>query len=257
MTIRSKDYVWVVVLGVAALLFLNILVQVGLRPRKVILPEVAETKSSPIKKAESTVAAQVPQAQKIAFAPKLELLGTILGNPSVAFVYDPATDRSGLYKKNDSIGDLKVVKIESGKIVVEKDGSQCEVFLTRKSTQLAKENNSGIVLDESGTMVISKFQVMTEMMKANELLAKVKIQPLPDAETNKLRGFRIDNVPSGSIIEAAGIHDGDVICSVQGQQLASMQDALRMFNKVQNQSRIEVTLLRGEKPITLKYEIKN
>jgi len=129
--------------------------------------------------------------------------------------------------------------------------------LSARSPGPAQTASPAFAQDENGTLIISKFQVVAEMMKANETLAKVKIQPLPDAETNKLRGFRIDNVPSGSIIEAAGIHDGDVICSVQGQQLQSMQDALRMFNRVQNQSRIEVTLLRGDQPITLKYEIKN
>jgi len=260
MKIRAKDYyIWTVVLSAAALLFLNILIHAGLRPnRPVLSEETTETAATAQKKDPAVSSAPMKQA-RVAFVPRIELLGTVLGNPSVAFIYDPETDRSGLFKQNDLIAGVRVVSIDSGKIFVEKDGFYCEVLLSKKNTDLAqaRENDSGIVHDESGTMVISKFQMMTQMMKANEILAKVKILPLPDAGTNKLRGFRIDNVPSGSIIEAAGIKDGDVICSVQGQQLQSMQDALRMFNKVQNQSRIEVTLLRGDQPITLKYEIKN
>ena len=109
--------------------------------------------------------------------------------------------------------------------------------------------------DESGTMVISKFQMMAQMFKANEILSKIKIMPLADAVPNKLKGFRIDNVPPGSIIEEAGIKNGDIIYSVQGQRLQSMQDALAMFNRIQGQSRVEVVLLRNDQPVTLKYEI--
>jgi len=63
-------------------------------------------------------------------------------------------------------------------------------------------------------------------------------------------------VPAGSVIEEVGIKNGDVIYSVQGQKLQTIQDAWSMFSKVQNQSRIEVVLVRDNEPLTIKYEIK-
>jgi len=98
--------------------------------------------------------------------------------------------------------------------------------------------------------------MMAQFFNAKQALGKVKIMPQADAGSNKLKGFKVDNVPSGSIIEEAGIKNGDIIYSVQGRQLTSMQDALEMFNKVQNQSRLEVVLMRDNKPVTLNYEIK-
>ncbi len=67
---------------------------------------------------------------------------------------------------------------------------------------------------------------------ANELLAKIKILPMPSAVSNKLKGFRIDNVPPGSIVESAGIKNGDIIYSIEGQQLTSMREAWSIFDQI-------------------------
>ena len=256
MKIKIKDYLWGAGLGAAIMLFLNIIFQMSFPKYRstdiqlAVEPQVKE----PDKSAPGHRLIFADAERKVQFA-RLELLGTIMGNPSMAFIYNPQAQSSGLYKVNDILEDSKITQILSGKIILEKDGSTQELFLTSRRPKPAKENESFVAKDESGTMIISKFQMMTQMFKANEILSKIKIMPLADAVPNKLKGFRIDNVPSGSIIEEAGIKDGDIIYSVQGQRLQSMQDALAMFNRIQNQSRVEVVLLRNDQPITLRYEL--
>ncbi len=253
---KIEKYLWVAGLGVATLLFLNIVFQISFhkyRSADIQLAEEPQFKE-PNKSAAGPGAIFPDEERRAQFA-RLELLGTIMGQPSMAFIYNPQTQSSGLYKLNDIVEDAKISQILSGKIILEKGGSTQELFLTSRRAKTIKDNESFVAKDESGTMIISKFQMMAQMFKANEILAKIKIRPLADVEPNKLRGFRIDNVPSGSIIEEAGIKDGDIIYSVQGQRLQSMQDALAMFNRIQNQSRIEMVLLRNDQPITLKYEI--
>ena len=244
-------------MGVATLLFLNIVFQMSFhryRSADIQLAEEPQVKESNKLVEGSTRTIFSYEERKVQFA-RLELLGTIMGQPSMAFIYNPQTQSSGLYKVNDIVEDSKIAQILSGKVILEKGGSTQEIFLTSRRPKAVRENDSFVAKDESGTMIISKFQLMAQMFKANEILAKIKIMPLADVVPNKLKGFRIDNVPSGSIIEEAGIKDGDIIYSVQGQRLQSMQDALAMFNRIQSQSRIEVVLLRNDQPITLKYEI--
>jgi len=244
-------------LGVATLLFLNIVFQMSFhryRSADIQLAEEPQVKESNKLVEGSTRTIFSYEERKVQFA-RLELLGTIMGQPSMAFIYNPQTQSSGLYKVNDIVEDSKIAQILSGKVILEKGGSTQEIFLTSRRPKAVRENDSFVAKDESGTMIISKFQLMAQMFKANEILAKIKIMPLADVVPNKLKGFRIDNVPSGSIIEEAGIKDGDIIYSVQGQRLQSMQDALAMFNRIQSQSRIEMVLLRNDQPITLKYEI--
>ncbi len=256
MSLRKKDYFLVSGLGVAMLLFLNILWQISFpkKPRLDIqLADEIQIKDFP-KPAEAFSVSVPVEAGKVQFA-RLELIGTLIGHPSMAFIYNPQTQSSALYKENDSLEGAKISQILPGKIILEKGGMIQELFLTSRRVKMPKDNESFVSKDEFGTMIISKMQMLGQMFKAHEIMAKVKIMPLADAVANKLKGFKIENVPAGSIIEEAGIENGDIIYSVQGQRLQSMQDALVMFNRILNQSRIEVVLLRNDQPVTLKYEI--
>ena len=252
-----KNYLWLAGLGATGLLFLNIIFQLNFHKYHSGEIKLAETSEPQETNKRSLVSRMVFPAEPVKTAfPKLELLGTMMGNTAIAFIYNPQTGSSGLYKVNDQVGDFKLSRILAGKIVLEKDGTAHEVFLASNRARAAKENESFVAHDDSGTMIISKFQLIGQMFKANEIISKIKIMPLADAVPNKLRGFRLDNVPSGSMIEEAGIKNGDVIYSVQGQRMQSIQDALAMFNRIQSQSRIEVVLLRDDQPVTLRYEIK-
>ncbi|MCX5707738.1 MAG: PDZ domain-containing protein [Candidatus Omnitrophica bacterium] len=258
MKIKVKDYLWMAGLGAAALLFLNIVFQASFhkyRSAEIQLAEETAPREARVAALPSRTIFSGQELKKKSV--QLELLGTIMGRNSTAFIYNPETQSSGLYKVNNVVDGFKVAEVLSGKVILEKDGSKHELFLSSRRVKPIKENESFVAKDESGTMIISKFQMMAQMFKANEILSKIKIMPLADSAANKLKGFRVDNVPSGSIIEEAGIKSGDVIYSVQGQRLQSMQDALSMFNRIQSQSRVEVVLLRNDQPVTLKYEIKN
>jgi general secretion pathway protein C len=260
MKIHKKNYIWITALSISGLLLLNILISLNSHHKiegKISFTELpsAIEDNKPIEP--TTLSLQPVQKQGSKQFSHLELLGTLIGNSSLAFIYNSDTKTQGLYRINDLIGDLKIVNIFPGKVLLEKDGASHELLLIAGSRNGVGDNRPVVATDDDGTMIISKLQILSQLMRANELLTKVKILPLPDVASNKLKGFRIDNVPPGSIIEEAGIRNGDIIYSVQGQKLQSMQDALQMFNRIQSQPRIEVVLLRGDKPITLRYEIRN
>ncbi len=256
MSLKKKDYLLITGLAAVLLLFLNVSVQSLAHKR--LLGNGRISGSIPLEEAKDPIVASrpaFPVKESKVFAAKFELLGTIMGTNSLAFIYDPQTRSRRLYKINDKVDDFRISKILAGKVMLEKDGKDYELFLTSRGNEPAKTADSFLTRDESGTMIVSKFQMISQLFKANEIMSKIKIIPLAGSEPNKLSGFRIDNVPSGSIIEEAGIKNGDVIYSIQGQRLQSMQAALSMFNRIQNQSRVEVVLLRNDQQVTLKYEI--
>lgn len=255
MKLHKKDYLWLAGLAAGVLLLVNIFVQGIVQQSKIDRLQPAQDEKPAVAR-ESPAGPETGQERDISF-PNLELLGTMLGKPSVAFIWNPATAGSCLYKVGDTVEGAKVAAIFSGRVVIEKEGAQKELFLVSRRERRSAPVDSFVSKDDSGTLVINKYEMMAELVKDKAILSKVKILPLPDAATNKLRGFKVDNVPEGSIIEEVGIKNGDIICSVQGQKLQSMQEAFGMFNRIQNQSRIEVVLLRDETPVTLRYEIRN
>jgi len=257
MRIKLRDYFIAAGLGITVLLFLNIGLQMSLRKhRKIDIQFSEEPRNKESVKVPETSHISLPaDTLDNSRITQLELLGTTMGNSAVAFIYNPQDQSRGLFKKDDNVSGFKISLILPGKVILEKDGIFQELSLTSSGIKKTEEKELFVAKDESGTMIINKFQLMAQMFQANEILSKIKIMPQSGILPNKLSGFRIENVPSGSLLEEAGIKNGDIIYSIQGQKLESIHDALTMFNRIQNQSRIELVLLRNEIPVTLKYEI--
>jgi len=193
----------------------------------------------------------------VSFDPHLRLLGTIVGNPSLVFVFNYNSGRKESYKINDMVNDVQIIGISSGKITLRKMGHDQELVLEHSGE---KPENKLTLLEKSGSneIVLSKSFVFEEVKRANELLKMVKIQSISDdSVANKLKGFRIENVPEGSIFERAGLKSGDMICFIQGQRLESALEAIRIFHSVQNQSEVKVDLMRGNQMLSLRYKVRN
>ncbi|OGX17990.1 MAG: hypothetical protein A3K83_04150 [Omnitrophica WOR_2 bacterium RBG_13_44_8b] len=256
MRIQKKDLPWIIPLSISVLIFFNIIVQENIHKfrgfknaefnRYVELNKALFSLPVPQSLSEEDMSAYLP----------FELHGTIIGNRSLALIYNSDTEKNGLYGLNDLVGDYTLAIIAPGKVLLEKGGIKQELLLAAGNGENADSDSE---IDTGGAIatVLSMPHLFAQLPKVNELLAKIKILPVPQADSPKLKGFRIDNVPPGSIIDEIGIKSGDVICSVEGKELQSIQDAWDVFNTVKKQSLFEVVLLRHNKPLTLKYQIKN
>lgn len=261
MRLHRRDIPWLVTLVSAILFFLRILVLINFQRYHFL----DQQPHSPVElsRDNNSLSLALPLENnpivegKESYLLPFRLLGTIVGNPSLAFIYNSNTDKYRVYKPYDFIDDYKILVIKPGKVTLVKNGNRQELLLTCGSRKYMVDRDSIISTDVSGTMLISKAGIVSILPQANELLRKVKILPVSDAVSNKPMGFRIDNVPSKSIIEEAGIKSGDIIHSVEGKNLESIKDAMQMFNLIRKQSSFEVVLLRSDMPVTLRYEFKN
>ena len=250
-----KDNLWIIGLVVAVLLFLNIFIQ-----SKKSHSYYTENQPYPANDLTAKLNRRVSvgeESLKPSLNLNLELLGTIIGNPSLAFISELVSSKYGLYKLNELVAGAKIVSITPGRVILDRDGLRQELLLKNSTTSVGEDKRSVIVTLSPTEMVVSKSGALGQMDKANELLAKVKISGVPDPSSDKLKGFRIDNIPSESIIDQAGIQSGDVICSVEGQRLESTQDAIRIFRDIRGRNNIKVDLLRNGNPLTLRYEIRD
>ncbi len=259
---QLKDNLWILGFIIAVLLVLNILIQTNShRYYQESQPVLSDktSRSHSVNNATQMLNSQVSDKQEGKTSPalNLRLLGTIIGEPSLAFISDLTSGKCGLYKLNGIIAGAKIVSITAGKVTLQRNGLRQELLLKDGGSSIEQEDELVIAAVSPGEMLVSKSGLISQMDRAKELLARVRIIPVSDDLSDKLKGFRINNVPSGSIIEQAGIKSGDLIYSVAGQRLESTQDALEIFGSVKNQSSITVDLLRDGKPITLRYEIRD
>jgi general secretion pathway protein C len=69
-------------------------------------------------------------------------------------------------------------------------------------------------------------------------------------------GFQLSQIQKGSILKSVGFQDGDVIRSVNGQEVRSMEDAIALYQKFGDSDSYTIGILRGEKPKTLHVKIR-
>jgi membrane-associated protease RseP (regulator of RpoE activity) len=70
------------------------------------------------------------------------------------------------------------------------------------------------------------------------------------------QGLRFDDVAAGSLISRVGLQKGDVITTIDGQPLRSMDDAANLYARLPTARGSTIQVLRAGKPITLRIAIQ-
>jgi membrane-associated protease RseP (regulator of RpoE activity) len=69
-------------------------------------------------------------------------------------------------------------------------------------------------------------------------------------------GLRIDAVAAGSLFAKAGLRAGDVVTSVDGHPLHSLDDAANLYARAPGMKAATASVVRGGKPVTLRVSIQ-
>ena len=75
-------------------------------------------------------------------------------------------------------------------------------------------------------------------------------------EDGRPNGLQITQVPSGSIFSEIGIRRGDILMEVNGNRITTPQRAMDLYEAMQNDSAVELVVLRRGRQRTLSYTIQ-
>lgn len=91
-----------------------------------------------------------------------------------------------------------------------------------------------------------------------EDLAKVLMQATaePHLENGQIVGFRMSQIDEGSIYAKAGIADGDIITSINGQELNSVAGTISLLHSLKNSDTVDVEVRRGSDTLKISAEVK-
>ena len=85
------------------------------------------------------------------------------------------------------------------------------------------------------------------------LLNQAKV--VPYIEDGKNVGYTIKNITKGSLYEKLGLKNFDIIQSVNGNAIDSMEKAIELFHTLKNEREITINILRNKKPLSFNYHI--
>jgi general secretion pathway protein C len=91
--------------------------------------------------------------------------------------------------------------------------------------------------------------IIGEKLKDPQFLRAAHIMP------RKEGGFLVRRLKKGSLYEKIGLRQGDVITSVNGEPLNSIQDAMTHYSKLNTLSQVQIEVTRNGKPEMLQFHL--
>lgn len=101
---------------------------------------------------------------------------------------------------------------------------------------------------------IDRAEVDRQLDNMNQLLTQMRA--VPHFENGKSTGFRLFAIRQGSIFEQLGLRNGDIIQSINGQDLSDPAKALALFQELRNTSEIKVAGVRNKQAFETVYRIR-
>jgi len=203
----------------------------------------------------------------------LKLLGTAVGTEgmSKAVIANEATKSTDVYREGDKIKKTSttVERILVRKVVLNRDGKR-EVLSFNLATKaptgapsprptLSRQSpsrNRSPSSRPSFTMVDrSEWQELGNRDPA-ELLDESGAKVTPTWKDGKIQGLQLENIADNEYAKRLGLKEGDIVSSVNGVRIQSLDQAFSLAQKLQRSPVIRVELVRDGRPQTLTYRLK-
>ncbi len=85
--------------------------------------------------------------------------------------------------------------------------------------------------------------------KIESILAEAEISPAGE------RGFQLNKLKQGGLIEGLGFLEGDAVRAVNGEKIAGMKDVLLAYWQARKSPLITISVERNQRPVNLSYRI--
>lgn len=187
----------------------------------------------------------------------LKLLGTVVNESgsSWAIILDLATDRQEMVYVGGMVAGARVVSIGKDRVVLNIDGKEGILLLGTEGTRSVATRREQAPQDSDTSPYVLSREVMRENLENLPVLMSQARAEIYFRE-GKAEGFQLSQIQKNSILNSVGFKEGDVIQSVNGQGVRSLQDALALYQKFIESDSFTIGILRGNKPQTLHVKIK-
>jgi general secretion pathway protein C len=190
---------------------------------------------------------------------QLKLWGTVTGNAqqSYAVIEDTQKREQNLYRVGDSIQNATIKAILRAKVVLSVNG-QDEVLAME---ELQTTHGGGVIASRGSSRPIAtppnraqrvslrRNMIDQAIQDVGKLATEIRIQPNED-------GLSLSNIKPNSIFRRMGLRNGDVLKSVDGQQIRTVDDALRLYESLKSSDSVTVELQRRGTDRTINYNIR-
>lgn len=154
-----------------------------------------------------------------------------------------------------------IVRIRRGRVFI-RDTQTRElqyVELPNKEPLISSEfgsGHAGIISEGPGQYSVDRTKFEAETRDLHSLLMQARATPVL-SPGGQIDGFRIDALEGGSVFEGLGLRQGDIIRSVNGRKVDSVNTAIELFNSLRGGgSSVQIAVDRGGRSESLSYSLR-
>lgn len=196
---------------------------------------------------------------------KLKLWGTVAGPDGQAYavIEDQKTREQQLLRPGDPIQNASVKMVLRHRVVLTVDGRD-EVLVMEEpgATRAAAGAPTAeaapaprlAAVDSAQQVLVPEEQVAQAIENIGDLLNQATFRP--HIEDGRPAGISITGIKPNAIFRKLRLRNGDVITGVNGQTIASVEDAMGVFGTLSTEGPIQVNIKRRGREETLEYKIE-
>jgi len=211
----------------------------------------------------------------------LELIGVSTastGKSPYAIIADKS-GQQGVFKLGQSVGSAgKLVEVEKDRVFIDHNGKRVALILPQEDmpgpvasaqpvSPPSEDDSSDANADNDqepyepnvedlgdNRYKIPKETIDHSMGNLSQILTQIRA--IPNIQDGKTNGFALSEIEPGSVFDEMGLEEGDVLRSVNGQQMNDPALAMQMISSLRNATQINIQVLREGHPTTLTYQIQ-
>jgi len=213
--------------------------------------DLFKTKTGPSKKA--AVDVNTLDATKL----ELKLWGTVADENSqraYAVIEDLKTRRQGLFRPGDSIQDATVRMILREKVVLNVGGRDEILEMAGPVTAQAPPNRRSRKIGTGRKIAVKRALIADAAQDIGSLMQQARIAP--HLEDGQPTGLLLTNIKPGSIFRRLGLRNGDVLTSVAGNPVTTVDAVTKLYAELKSANTVVVQIKRRNRLQMLTYDIQ-
>jgi general secretion pathway protein C len=199
----------------------------------------------------------------------VKLLGTSIlsvGEP-FAIIEDTRTGKQLLFRVGQEIPDTgRLVEVKRSSVIIDQGGGN-RVTVTMESTELTPSprgtnpmmrphrfrGGRGIRRYGDNHYMLQRAVVDKNLSNLGSLLTQIRA--VPNMVGGRPEGYVLSEIQPGSIFQQIGLHDGDILMNINGQEVRDPAQAMQLFATLRNSPSLTLQVMREGAPMQMQYTI--
>ena len=186
----------------------------------------------------------------------LKLLGTVTGDNDKAFavIRNSQQKQQQLYRIGDTIQNATLKMILREKVILRVNGKDEILEIDKDQTKKPRRLSSKSATTGSRNITVKRSRVKSAAKNVNKLMQQARVRP--HFTNGKADGLSLTGIKPNSIFHDMGLKSGDIITSVNGKTIESVEDVLTFYKSLQTSESVNLKLKRRGRLKTIDYNIE-